>query len=76
MAWVTLEEAQENLQMWLDAEKAVAVSGQSYKIGSRTLTRASLADITARIKYWRAEVSKIENGRSGMRVLRTIPIDL
>lgn len=38
----------QRLQMYLDAERAV-LSGQSYTIGNRTLTRASLATIRAAI---------------------------
>lgn len=74
MGWITVEEARANLQMWLDAEKAVA-SGQSYRIGSRTLTRASLSDIVSRIKYWRDEVAQLESGRRGARVMRAVPRD-
>ena len=72
MSWITIDEARANLKMWLDAERAVA-SGQSYKIGTRSLTRASLSDIAARIKYWR---DKLENGRKGARVMRAVPRDL
>nr|DAL33557.1 MAG TPA_asm: head to tail adaptor [Caudoviricetes sp.] len=38
----------ERLKMYLEAEKAV-LTGQSYTIGNRTLTRASLATIQAAI---------------------------
>lgn len=75
MSWITIEEAQENLRLWLDAEKAVA-TGQSYKIGTRSLTRANLSDITDRIKFWRNELAKLESGRgSGARVMRGVPLD-
>ena len=72
MSWITIDEARANLKMWLDAERAVA-SGQSYEIGTRSLTRASLSDIAARIKYWRNEIDKLENGRKGARVMRAVP---
>lgn len=76
MSWITIDEARENLKMWLDAEKAVA-TGQSYKIGSRSLTRANLSDITERIKYWRNEIDNLESGgRRGAKVLRVVPRDL
>lgn len=75
MGWVTLEEARENLARWMEAERAVS-TGQSYTIGQRSLTRASLSDIVGRINYWRAEVERLEAGRpSGMRVLRAVPRD-
>jgi len=38
----------ERLKMYLEAEKAV-LTGQSYTIGNRTLTRANLATIRAAI---------------------------
>ena len=74
MSWVTLEEARENLKMWLDAEKAVA-TGQSYKIGTRSLNRASLSDITERIRFWRSEIERLEAGKQGAKVMRAIPLD-
>ena len=75
MAWITKEEAQENLRMWLDAEKAVS-TGQSYKIGTRSLTRVNLSEIASRIKFWRNELEKLENGTRGARVFRGVPRDL
>jgi hypothetical protein len=74
MAWITIEEARENLAMWLKAEQAVATS-QSYTIGGRSLTRANLADIQDRIDYWKNEIEKLESGRKGARVLRAVPMD-
>ncbi len=37
------------LRQYLEAEKAILISGQSYKIGNRTLTRADLATIRKEI---------------------------
>lgn len=72
----TLEEAKNQLAAWLEAEVSVA-TGQSYKIGSRQLTRANLADIVGRIKFWRGEVARLESGRgAGARVMRVVPRDL
>lgn len=73
----TLDEAKHNLAMWLQAERAVA-TGQSYRIGTRSLTRASLREITERIRFWRSEVARLEcgiNRRGGIRVLRVVPRD-
>lgn len=70
----TLDEAKESLRIWLEAERAVA-TGQSYKIGTRSLTRANLSDIAGRIAFWRAEIAKLESGRQGARVMRVIPRD-
>lgn len=33
------------LKQYLEAEKAILIAGQSYKIGNRTLTRANLSEI-------------------------------
>lgn len=74
-AW-TKEEARDMLTLWIEAEKAVA-TGQSYKIGTRSLTRADLSDIAARIKFWRGELEALEDGKGqGMRVFRGVPRDL
>ena len=60
----TLEEARKNLAIWLEAERAVA-TGQSYRIGTRSLTRANLSEI------------RLSCGRkSGVRVMRIVPRDL
>lgn len=76
MASWTLQEARNMLNMWIEAEKAVATS-QSYTIGSRSLTRANLAEIRKSIEYWRNEVAALEHGNSnGRRVVRVIPRDL
>ena len=44
MAGITLAYAQEQLDLYLAAERAV-LNNQSYSIGDRTLTRANLVDI-------------------------------
>ncbi|WZL14726.1 head-tail adaptor [Vibrio phage vB_VpaM_XM1] len=75
MSW-TLQEAQQMLQTWIDAEKAVA-TGQSYKIGSRSLQRVNLSEIRKQINFWRNEIDRIKNGRGrGARVMRAVPRDL
>lgn len=75
MSW-TLEEAKDMLDRWIEAEKAVA-TGQSYKIGTRSLTRASVSEIKKQIAYWRNEISRIKSGRGrGVRVMRAVPRDL
>lgn len=74
MALITIEEAKEMYRVWLDAEKAVA-TGQSYKIGTRSLTRVNLSEIRKQQDRWKNEIAKLESGRSGMRVMRAVPID-
>lgn len=76
--WITIEEARDMLKSWLEAERAVT-TGQSYKIGTQSLTRANLSEIAARIKYWRGQVEELEaqeDGNSGsIRVFRAVPRD-
>jgi len=75
MSW-SLTEARANLAIWMEAERAVA-TGQSYKIGTRALTRASLKEIAQRIAFWRNEIARLEACRPhGMRVRRGVPRDL
>ena len=72
----TLAEAQAHLAEWLQAESACA-SGQSYTIGSRSLTRANLAEIADRIKSWQREITRKQAGRpAGPRIQRAVPRDL
>lgn len=78
MAGITLETAQKHLDMWLEAEAALSTS-QSYTIGTRSLTRASLAEVRKTIEYWQNKVAAItatqaHKGRS--RVYRAVPRDL
>lgn len=74
-AW-TLEQAKQHLQTWLEADAACA-TGQSYKIGTRSLTRANVSEIAERIRFWRREVEKLSNKRKGSaRVMRVVPRDL
>ena len=75
MDWISIEEARTTLRMWLEAERAVA-TGQSYRIGTRSLTRANLADIRESIQFWRREIAKLESKHMGARVFRAVPRDL
>ncbi len=59
MAAFTLAEAKARLQMWLDAEAAVA-TGQSYQINGRRLDRANLYQIREEIQMWKKEVEDLE----------------
>ena len=74
MDWISIEEARATLRMWLEAERAVA-TGQSYRIGTRSLTRANLADIRESIQFWRREIAKLEGKHTGARVFRAVPRD-
>lgn len=77
MPGITLEIAQKHLDAWLEAELS-CTTNQSYTIGSRTLTRADLAEIRNTIKYWAGivtlETAKKYGGRN--RTMRIMPRDL
>lgn len=74
-AW-TLKEAKQHLAAWLEADAALATS-QSYRIGTRNITRANAAEVKERIAFWRKEVARLESGRrGGARVMRVVPRDL
>lgn len=75
---ITLERARTHLNAWLDAELSVT-TGQSYSIGSRSLTRANLSEIRKQIDYWKNEVAKAEIVASGRKVRKSrrfMPRDL
>ena len=78
MAGITLETAQRHLDAWLEAEAAVT-NAQSYTIGSRTMTKANLAEIRKTIDYWNKKVIELENARKHggrNRAYRAVPRDL
>lgn len=75
---VTLERAETHLNAWLDAELKVT-GGQSYSIGSRSLTYANISEIRKQIDYWSNQVSELKIEASGRKVSRNrriIPRDL
>lgn len=69
----TLEVAQKHLNAWLAAELALS-TGQSYKIGTRSLTRANLDDVMRQIKYWQEQVDAA-TGKRRSRLRRYVPMD-
>jgi len=69
-----LVEARDMYKSWLAAEKAV-MTGQEYRIGTRTLRRADLRMIGERVKYWKDEVARLE-GPARIRVRQVIPRDM
>ncbi len=75
---ITLKEAQQHLEMWLNAESEIATS-QSYTIGTRSLTRADLKEVRDQIKFWQnkvAELERAETQKGRNRAYRAIPRDL
>ena len=75
MGGITLESAKEHLNIWLEAEAALATS-QSYTMGTMSLTRADLSQVREQIKYWSDLVTKLSRCGSGRnRIFRGIPMD-
>ena len=73
---ITLEMAQSNLNSLLDADKKVS-QGQSYKVGTRELTRANAKEIRENIKYWLGWVNRLTKGqKKGARATRIIIRDI
>jgi hypothetical protein len=72
---MTWQEAEVHLKAWQAADLAVS-TGQSYSLGSRSLTRANIADIRQQIAYWEKKVLELQTGRRGARVMRAVPRDL
>lgn len=73
-----IEIARHHLNAWLEAELELTTH-QSYKIGSRSLTKADLGQIRKQIEFWQNRVAKLENAekRGGRnRVVRVVPRDL
>ena len=73
-----LEIARYHLNARLEAELELTTH-QSYKIGSRSLTKADLGQIRKQIEFWQNRVAQLENAerRGGRnRVVRAVPRDL
>ncbi len=70
MAGITKAQAESRLTEYLSAESAV-LSGQSYSVQGRALTRANLREIREGIAYWDAKVQKLDSG--GLRVRGLTP---
>lgn len=74
MSYFNKEKIEAKIEMWSEAESAIA-TGQSYKIGSRELKRADLAEVRKQIEFWEGKLVAVERG--GKRwVRRVVPRDL
>ena len=71
MAGITLLQAQTQLNAYLAAETAV-LTGQSYEIAGRKLSRADLDSIQTGIKTWNSRVVTLSNQARGRSRSRTI----
>ena len=67
-----LEIAEKRLLLYLQAEQAI-LSGQSYEIGDRKLTRANLKDVVSTINSLKKEIAILEsklNCRTRVKIVR------
>lgn len=72
-----IERVRKELDMYYEAEIQV-LSAQSYSVGSRSLTRANLAEIRAAIKEYENLLENLENqsnGRGKNLIIRAVPQD-
>ena len=73
-----LERYKKELAAYEEAEMAIIGGAQSYSVGSRSLTRANLADIRNAIKELDKAIDDLEsmlNGRGRNRMIKAIPLD-
>lgn len=67
---------QNRLELYYEAEEKV-LAGQSFTIGSRSMTRADLGKIQDMIKELEGQIAAIEaTGNGKRRVARIIPRDI
>lgn len=70
-----LEMKKERLGRYYEAEEKI-LRGQSYKIGTRELTRADLASVQGKIKELETEVDALEKrGTAKRRSARVVPLE-
>lgn len=75
MSDLILEKKKERLKQYYEAESKILRS-QSYRLGTRQLTRADLSNIQNEIKELEAEIEALESrGTTKRRVARVVPID-
>lgn len=73
MAGITLEQAQTQLDLYLEAEAAV-LRNQAYSMpDGRTLTRANLREIRDGVDIWDARVKRLAAGGARSRMRGGVP---
>ena len=73
MAGITLAQAQTQLNAYLAAETAV-LTGQSYEIAGRKLSRADLSSIQSGITLWNSRVATLSSQSQGRTRSRTVVV--
>lgn len=70
------QKLQNRLELYYECEEQI-LAGQSFTIGSRSLTRANLSEVTSMIKNLEDEIAAINaNGTTKRKVARIIPRDI
>lgn len=67
---ISLSDATAAVTAWMAADLAVA-KGQSYSIGSRTLTRANADEITDKLNYWTGVEAQLQRSAAGQSRVST-----
>ncbi len=73
-----LKKKKNRLEMYYQAEEAILGGAQSYSLGTRSLTRANLADIRTMIDKLEDEISELESivdGRKPRKAFAVVPRD-
>ena len=73
-----IEYTEQALEEYYKAEIAIIGGAQSYSVGSRSLTRASLAEIRRAITDLENQLENLKsllNGRGRNRMIKATPID-
>jgi hypothetical protein len=77
MAGITLQQAEAQLALWLDASQKVAAR-QSWSYQGRTFTAANAAEIRSMVDYWDTFVRRLDpsssSTRRGPRVRGVVPL--
>ena len=71
MAGITLDQAQAQLDLWLDASAKVAAK-QSYSIAGRALTLVDATEIRQQISFWNKEVARLSRAGTGRGRVRYV----
>lgn len=75
-----LEQYRQRLEAYRRAELAILDGGQSYRIGSRSFTRATLGEVADTIKYLERRVAELETelatGNGKRKAVRVLPRDI
>jgi Family of unknown function (DUF6148) len=71
MAGLTLQQAETQLALWLEADAKVAAN-QAWTYQGRTYTRADAEQIRLNIEFWDKQAKRLDRG--GIRVRGVMPV--